>query len=161
VYWQEQLAGSVARAYFCKLFVIPGSNAVVFCGHQSDRDIAVYVYTVLVRTIISKAREACREHGRNDKAFKDSYYTGFVAGIQRRLRERREQIDNSMALVRVTAEVSDYYTAQNRKASKEIKRRGLDSLAAIDAGMADAQNVSLDANALKEGAAQPKALKRA
>lgn len=46
--WQEELAVIVAHAHFCRILVVPGSNLVFFVGRDSNRQVAVYVYGMLL-----------------------------------------------------------------------------------------------------------------
>lgn len=119
--WQQDLAGSVARAFMCEIIVHPGSNSITFVGRESHRQCAVYVYTHLLQDL---ARLVEQEYDREWKAcesdpsrtvkecrgFKAAYRAGFVQAIQQKVRAkiqeekkraRQAKGESGVALIRI------------------------------------------------------------
>lgn len=103
VIWSEVLADAVARAHFCALAIVPGSNQYHFVGLRHDLEVAGYVFCVLARTArrlaadeASAARVLYRRYDLTwpgTKKFADSFCVGFVGAISKRYREQRERTD--------------------------------------------------------------------
>jgi hypothetical protein len=94
VKWAQMLATTIARTNFCRLLVIPSSNAVIFVGRDSDRAVAAWLWRWLVELIDTKATaeyhifgRRCRKAGDVTQArgFRQGYIIGFVRTVRERL----------------------------------------------------------------------------
>lgn len=99
--WQENLAVAVASENFCRIFVHVGSNYVTFIGRNSDREVAIYLFTVLVREIsqmvvkeyaIAWRRESKHGDVTRLRGFKPSFYAGAVDAIAARISAKRASV---------------------------------------------------------------------
>lgn len=45
--WAERLASIVARAHYCRILVVTGSDSIILIGRATDRAVAAYVFTTL------------------------------------------------------------------------------------------------------------------
>lgn len=131
--WQENLAGIVARANFCRFLVHPGSNRITLIGRKSHAAVAEYMIVTLIRTLDRLSfleagaynREQHRvqpctrcglkgtEHQDQDHAhhttayhgFRESFIAGFIARLFERLKLTRSEVaTTSTALARVHKE---------------------------------------------------------
>lgn len=111
VAWMQDLGSAVARAFFCRILVYPGSTGLAFVGRQSHREAAIYVYGRLVREVLRLQDEGydaiwreTRDKLKHDvpKAewvraaraaqygFKAAFRNAFVHTVRRRLREQEK-----------------------------------------------------------------------
>lgn len=98
VAWQEFLATGVARAHFCRILVIPGSNKVVFVGRGADREVAIFMWVTLVRKCEELAKAAYAAYWKRTKVqnlepFQDGYVANFKQGFVRAVNERYQEIE--------------------------------------------------------------------
>lgn len=111
--WITDLGEYIARAHFCACHWHPGSNYLTFYGRETNRKVAMQMFTYL-RDMAEKLawkqleKEAARrrklgerEAGLND--YRLNWIEGFVAEVGQRYRDMRDRVetDNSMALVLV------------------------------------------------------------
>jgi len=138
--WQERIAGSIARAYYCEILVMTGTNALTFIGEESDRKCAMYVHAKLVRTCKRLGRNAynwARRNDENTSGFLSAFYRSFSRTIASRARElRRESRERAEehgedALIRLdqTKQKIDeitgaYNTASKIDGSRSLNRAG-------------------------------------
>lgn len=138
--WSEDLAQAVAKAHFCGLFVIPGSNGLSFIGRKSDRDVCVYAYNILRRTAeeLSQREYVKKFYEMKNlgmvegaRGFKASWLAGFVDGIrhkyyQEELERKRNAASTGTSLVildQAHAAVAQY---KKDKKAKTVKGGVLD-----------------------------------
>lgn len=116
VWWIQRLASSVAHAHFCKILVVSGSSNIYFVGRPSDRQVATFVFTTLVRTaeaLVKKGYDQAWKEAKDQgsvqfaRGFKESFLKGFVDAISERYamdrKERRTRLQamGGNALVRI------------------------------------------------------------
>ncbi len=118
--WKEDLASTVARAHFCRILIVTGSDTIWFVGRESDRALAIWVYKYLIEQIDKLGKRGLRRERRavgNEmaKGFMASYVRGFVHQVSSRYYEERRKADaaakrmsNSTALVRAAGAVEKY-----------------------------------------------------
>jgi hypothetical protein len=117
--WQEDLCVAVAKAFFCKILVQPGTTNVILVGRESHRQMAEYVMINLVRQCLRHGERAYWEAvyavRRKDAdapatdGFKAAFNAGFTSAVSRRLAEQRaadlkqarEQGSDGKALIRL------------------------------------------------------------
>ena len=90
VWWQEDLINTVAQAHFCRIMIVEKSSVIFLVGRESDRQVAVYVFEVLSRTILKLGRAGYRKARKNGE-FTRGYFTAFHAGFVHRIRERYKE----------------------------------------------------------------------
>lgn len=104
ILWTENLGGVVARNYFCRVVVIPGSNSLYFAGQAHDREVAVFVFVTLVRAatkmceMLHKKKELVRhllDEPIDMRNFRESFYLGFNEGIRERLDSARKEAEKN------------------------------------------------------------------
>ena len=111
VKWLETILSSLCKTHFCEFLVIPGSKMYRIIGHESDRAIVVYMFTMLARSADQlghlyyfAARKAAIKNGTALPANpKKAFLLGFAAAIYRRLKDQRTSIEKKggqFALVR-------------------------------------------------------------
>ena len=57
VWWSEQLASLISKNNNCTHYIFSGSNSVGFIGRERDRQIAIYLWKYIVRTITDFAQK--------------------------------------------------------------------------------------------------------
>jgi hypothetical protein len=158
VTWVEQLAAAVARAYFCEVVVIGGSNTLILVGRESDRQIASYVIQKLVR--FAQAEES-RQYRRalNKHGFRASFRTAFVLRVATRLRELRQTHEQDAstgsryALVRQSSavEIKAYLRNELHTQRGRAGRMSLRNAEGYDAGRATGDRADLGAGGVGQG----------
>jgi len=132
VLWIEQLASIVARAYFCRILVLPGSSNIELVGEASNVEVAEYVLVTLVRLADRMSKLERDKVYRRDRAaadgFRQSFLNGFINRLAIRLKEELAQAVrdagpvSSTALVRVSrSEAAVIKFMDDLKKSKDIK----------------------------------------
>jgi hypothetical protein len=132
VLWIEQLASIVARAYFCRIIVLPGSSNIELIGETSHVEVAEYVLVTLVRLADRMSKLERDKVYRRDRAaadgFRQSFLNGFINRLAVRLKEELAQAvrdagpASSTALVRVNRSESAVTKYMDElKKSKSIK----------------------------------------
>jgi hypothetical protein len=152
VWWQEYLAGTVARANQCRIFVRGRSNVVTFVGRTTDRQVTAYQYAMLVRTIARESERAYQEayrKGEQGRRFKASFIQGALMSISDRLRAVEKVVRSeadSEALVRVDTtkqDVNDYMKEVGSRSISGLSSQGGSSLSGYEAGLSFGQGVNL------------------
>lgn len=97
--WQERLAGTIARAFLCRILVYQGQDAVSFVGRKTHREMAEYVYSRLRDELEDLSnREYKRLRSRLRRAgeplekshdFKPAFRKAYILEIDRRLKAQR------------------------------------------------------------------------
>jgi len=158
VAWQERLASAVARAHFCRIYVWPGSNVVTFVGRESDRLVAVWMFTTLADTAERLAKEAKRQVSWLDDSpeFRQSWLRGFVAAIASRYAESRKAAERSasergVALIRLADNAVTEYMEKKASGKAAPVGRGSVDAAAYAAGQRAGSQVSLDSRGVRSG----------
>lgn len=104
VAWAENLAGIVARAHFCRIMVVTGSNTIVFVGRKSDRDVAKRIFIYLAAAARQLVEDEARNYSRtftqkfdwekpDVRGFKNSFFTGFANKIEERYQMQRNELE--------------------------------------------------------------------
>jgi uncharacterized protein DUF2786 len=91
--WVPILAAAVAEAHFCKIVLVQESNSIWFCGTESNRAVAMYMFTYLRRLGDTIAREEYHERWKAGKVAKNHselhrWRTGFFYGYSQALKAR-------------------------------------------------------------------------
>jgi len=131
--WAVKMAVAVAKAYFCDLLIVTGSNKLIFIGRGTDRQAAIYVTQRLIEFVNTEAK---KEHAAlRYKLWKErdgdmSAAHGFVASfklgalqrIRTRLRELRQEDERKharFAVVLASAEAANkQWLKDNMKVGK-------------------------------------------
>lgn len=149
--WSELLASVVARAHYCRILVIPGSDTIVLVGRATDRAVAAYVFTTLrdfaERQSDKDARAFRRGQRRqigatigNNRNFRAAWLMGFVERIAQRYEAERAELKLQAAkagtsLVRLDnamVKVDEHMAAMRTRSAKAPRSR----VSANDAGRA-------------------------
>jgi len=105
--WRSQLAGTIARANACRIYLVGGKIALV--GRPSDAETVRYLFAYLTREV----ERLCERDGKGcGRTWRNNYRLGVVDTIMLKLRQQREQFaaeqrklaaadTNTQALVRV------------------------------------------------------------
>ena len=133
VAWQEAIGHAIAEATNTEILVSQGSNLMAFVGTKTDREVAGYVFSYLVREM----GPACQKSYDRDyylwvekekqppsvcKGYKESWFMGSISILSQRLRDKFAQatveagVDSSTALVyqgRVKTAIAAYFKADS------------------------------------------------
>lgn len=165
VAWIEKLSSIVARAFFCRILVHPGSSLITLVGRASDIACAEYLIVVLTRSVEKMSlqeydREWLRvknEEGSTDSmaGFRASWIQSFIHRISQRFEEERnkETVSNSTALVRFNKAdlaVTGYMSRFTRMAAGLNGQRGGNSRG-HQRGREAADKINLRANGIQGG----------
>lgn len=131
-WYSETLAQTVAKAHFCRSLIRSDSSTISFVGRNSDREVAIYIYTYLLRMMTYLEKDERRKFKRlgeqrmmevvralergetppsyDEKIqlteFTDAFYRGFIEAIDKRYKEQRAQVaDPGNALVKADGQV--------------------------------------------------------
>jgi hypothetical protein len=175
VAWQERLAGIVAQAHLCRIFVTLGSNSITFVGTKAHAEVAEFMYGTLVPLVEKMSQKAYADFwwslkndtGSTAKAsgYRAAWINAFVTRISERLRlERRSVVDEAansgqalMRLDNALARVDSYIKqVSTGSASAVTGRRAYHADGARD-GRAAADRVKLGKDQLTSGAARLRA----
>jgi len=132
LWWAEHLSRNIAKYHFCKTVLDVGEGSIRFIGRESDREVAIYMFVYLSRTMVSimksekkrlqKEEKIIFKEWQNgarhfegyqpfdNKGFKNNFYLGFIRAITDRYREQAEQFktENSTALVKAESDVLNW-----------------------------------------------------
>lgn len=89
--WKYILASVLAPNFRCRMSANSGKGAVVFYGHISDVEILKRVYSYLLITGTELAKREFKRYKVNGKSaigVKNTYYVGFLRGIESALSEQ-------------------------------------------------------------------------
>jgi hypothetical protein len=111
--WAERLASIVARAHYCRILVISGSDDIMLVGRPTDRAVASYVFTTLrafadrqsdkdARTFRKRQRSQLGATVGENRNFRAAWLNAFVT----RISERYEAEQREMARAAKTAGTS-------------------------------------------------------
>lgn len=144
--WSEHLASVVARAHYCRILVLPGSDDIILVGRPTDRAVASYVFTTLrdyaERTSDRDARSFRKQQRSqigatigDNKNFRAAWLTGFVRRISERYENERAAMEDEVikrdknvtalvrlknALTQVDAELASRSNIRSAKAARGI-----------------------------------------
>lgn len=134
--WLESLIRGLCKTHFCEYAVVTGLDSKIYriIGHESDRAIVTYLFTVLAaaadRLAILYERQARTLAKKNGDAIpvapKRAFLLGFASGVNAKLRDQRSAIERKggqFALVRF-AQASEAVTKYTEKL-KFSKLKGL------------------------------------
>lgn len=91
--WQEELAGIISVAHFCRVLVAPRTNSLWWVGRASDRQVCIFLFTVIARQVESyvdkeyRRRYSSARYHSNENSVR-GWRAGFYKGLNERLRER-------------------------------------------------------------------------
>lgn len=164
VAWIERLAGIVARAYFCRILVNPGSSRITLVGRKSDIAIAEFMIVTLTRLAERLAKKefgiVYRQNRQAAHGFKDSFLKSFIIRLDERFREERDAATKgSTALVRVNAAeaaVNEYMEQFKKKAAIVKGSRQDPNALGWRRGREVADEVSLRARVMEAGVSATK-----
>lgn len=134
--WQEDLAMAIAHANDCRTLISNHSNYAFFVGRKSDREICVALFRYFLNLIVETAEKAASEAKDSERArlkarlswytgadlrwhmrdFRESFASGMSTAIQRRLYERRREMEKEMK----TAAAESTALIHLKKTSEEI-----------------------------------------
>jgi len=162
--WIEKLAGIVARAHSCQILVVEGSNRLFLAGTETNRQIAEYVLITLMRSAeklswdeYAKFFYKSRDEGDVTRArgFRHAWLIGFINRINERFDEEKRKMQGDStgtALVRYDRERMDVEEfLKNRSKAKMLPMKAIHNVHGITAGRRKADEMNLDANAVREG----------
>lgn len=176
--WQEDLATAVAKAYFCRVVVFRDSNRLRFIGRRTDRQVTLYVYTVLARTAEKLVKQEYRRYkramggaGLHTRGFNTAFLLGFTAGVTKKLEEERRAMEAAMqaagqstALVRLSdahQAVSNYVRAKAYGSAQAPRpKRSADNSAAYARGVDAGLKSELPKRGLNDTPSGPQSLPR-
>lgn len=161
--WIEKLAGIVARAHSCQIMVLEKSNRLWLAGTETNRQIAEYVLITLMRAAeklswdeYAKFFYKSRDEGHVTRArgFRHAWLIGFIDRIDERFAEEKQKMrghPTGTALVRYDRERMDVQEfLKNKGRAKNTPTRSVHNLHGIVAGRQKADEMNLDANAVRE-----------
>lgn len=171
--WQEDLAVATAQANFCRVLVHVGSNYVTFVGRSSDRQVATYLYSVLVREInrmvdveyaAAWRKEAKTGDVRRLRGFKASFYAGAVTTIAHRMYAKKRSMsqasEKTAAIVKVADSAVDDWMSQNINARRKAStpQMKVKNIQGYIKGQEFGNSVNLDPRAVTTSGRAAKAL---
>jgi hypothetical protein len=185
VAWSEHLAGIVCPAYYCKFFVLTGTNALGVIGQETDRQVCCFMLVTLARLIVKIANKEnrayririCRTHPDGDPVTGKippechGFKADFIAGFLKRLYERfQEEINpktpnaNTQAIVLVRrdtlARVDQWSKANLALKDASHTHHGFRPMTeGYRRGMEAANDLNLKPNVVKGGGQAPKELR--
>ncbi len=146
-WWKERLAGTVARAHFCRLLVMTGSNTVFFVGRESDRDVTSFTYTYLIKQIERHSeKEYCRAYAQNVRehgnlegrgmtvGYKASWIEGAINSLAKRFREERTVVEETSTTANALICLADNAVTEYMATQKTGKAVGLGGSAGYNSG---------------------------
>lgn len=164
VEWIEKLAGVVAGAHSCQILVVEKSNRLFLCGTETNRQIAEYVLITLMRVAeklswdeYAKFFYRSRDEGDVTRArgFRHAWLIGFISRIAERFDEEKRKMQGDTtgtALVRYDREKADVQDfLKNATRAKNLPVKTAHNIHGIIAGRKKADDMNLDANAVREG----------
>lgn len=121
--WLEKLASTIARAHFCNIMVWEGSRRLTFVGRSEDREAAIYLYGYMAGLIMFLAEKEAKAYKKTEeyrdavgnflderydttleaakaavvRAFRRSYYKGFISAISKRFNDQRKAAEGAVA----------------------------------------------------------------
>ncbi len=162
VEWIERLASIVAGAHSCRILVWEKSNRLALVGTETNRQIAEYVLITLMRAAeklswdeYAKYFYKCRDDGDVTAArgFRHAWLIGFISRIDERFEEEKRKMQGDTtgtALVRYDRERMDVAEfMKNMGKATRTPTRGIHNVAGILAGRKKADDMNLDANAVR------------
>ena len=159
--WQENLATVIGKYHFCKILVYPGKNTLLFVGRRSDREIAVWLYSMLSETCERLAKAEynrvyylMKSQGVDTsllKGFLPSFRTAFIDAIHERLQAQKESLSSSgVSLVRLSTawqEVADFLSRMKVMRVSSVRghsQEGVGSSLGRQQGYSAGRSVSLN-----------------
>jgi hypothetical protein len=170
--WIEDLAGVIARAHSCEIFVCQGLSSVWFVGRKSDAKIAEYLFIVLQRAAekiahseYMKFRRQMRQEADGDTmqtatnlekthGFKASFLTGFIQRLMQRFSEEKQKMEHDYtgtALMRINKEalaVRKYVEERKGKPAKSLGGNQSFNAEGYRRGRAMADGMRINCNAI-------------
>lgn len=168
--WVEILASIVARAYYCRILIAPGSNTIWFVGRNEDRKMAEFMLVTLIRFLDGEGKyysglagqeyvkfyNECKARGcvEESRGFREAFLRGFITRLSKRfddeLRRVSAEVSTSTAIIRVSnalAEVDRYMEKfKDHASSVHMNRSNVEGYAR---GRAAADRVNLKPNVLE------------
>jgi len=167
--WSEMLGEIIAKAHFCKYMVMGRSNKICFIGHKSNRQVVEYLFVTMCRLAQRMGKKAYADYWKDSKVqgkisfrpgFKSAWLHGFIKGLNLRFKKERKAVDvpsNTTALVRLNQilTVVDEWIKKNTETKKASSLNQFRyNSEGFSRGEKAAHEISLKANALREGSSQ-------
>jgi hypothetical protein len=156
--WSERLTRIIANAHFCRLFIRTGSNQIAFVGHQSNRQVAEYLYVTMYRLAGTMSNDAyvkyfyeCKYRGDVTQArgFRNSWLYGFMTRLQERFdaeRKTASATSSSTALIKINqthAMVDQWIKDKVKPRMAHAVHRRVSNPEGVERGKRAARNVNL------------------
>ena len=175
IWWQNQLARLIATNNNCSYLVQSGTNKIWFVGRTRDRQISIYLFQYIVRSISDYAQTqyqrvydqhyALGTHA-ECRGWKKSFLTGFVKGVSDQYRQLARELEvevgedrfalvTTSQLVAVRAYIDDKYS---RNASS-LNGSSSSNTDGYGAGRDKGMNTNLAGNGIAGGSRTIKQLK--
>lgn len=163
--WIERLADIVARAHSCQILIMDKTNRLFLAGTETNRQIAEYVLITLMRAAeklswdeYAKYFYKCRDELGDvtlARGFRHAWLISFIHRIHERFQEEKAKMNQDKtgtALVRYDRERADIDEfLKDRKHGKPLPAKAIHNVAGILAGRKRADEMNLDANAVRDG----------
>ncbi|KKN45127.1 hypothetical protein LCGC14_0686290 [marine sediment metagenome] len=174
VKWMEQLIGSICRSQNCRI-ILCGGNTYDIIGRKGNVEIASYLAAFLVRFVVNMSERDYRKvfygnrtSGRRAPGekrtvtealgFKESWRQAFVAEVQRRLREQRDEIKvqyaSNTALVRLDDEadaVQEWMSHQEYSKARFLTTKRTSNYRGMQDGQRAGSKVDVAGRGVNEG----------
>ena len=174
IWWQNRLAQLIAFNNNCKILVQSGSNNIWFVGRKRDRQICIYLWTFIVRTMQEYARKEydrlyARHYAEGTQSellgWKKSFFNGFIAGVVTQYGEIRDSFKKEVGKDRFAlVTTSQLVVVEDWMKGKYGKGTGLNGSHSnnsdgYSSGVEQGMNVNLSSNAVNSSSTAPKQLK--
>ena len=102
VAWVENLAATIADAYFCRILVITGTSSVIIVGRKTDRQVVEYMLEWMIPWVwqlsfreMKRARIKVKKEGDplGARGFRTSFLNGFVSELSLRFWEAKQEME--------------------------------------------------------------------
>lgn len=162
VAWVEALVGTIARAHFCRIVVVPRTSAVYVVGRKSDREIVEWMSGWMIpfvwelshkEMMAARKREKAAGNYYGARGFRTSFLNGFVTRMGERFRAMRATVETAArasgkgtALVHISnadKQVAEYVEWRYTRNASSVGQQ-TSNTSGYGAGRAAADRVSLN-----------------
>lgn len=126
--WEIELATILARYHFCRIFTPVKSNDILWVGRPSDRQVAMFLFTTLIRELERiQNREYVKIYYRGTDlaaGFREGFRRGALNAISKRLYDLRKSAvtsENAIVLVNNADAAVNKYCDQKYRGGKGVK----------------------------------------
>jgi len=158
--WKSQLAGILARASQCRIYLSPG-RGIIIVGRESDIGSVRYLYRFLTREIDRLCNRDCKGCGRT---YRNNFRLGAIDALREKLREQKRNtefearqsatgVPDERALVRVETAIKriekrakdvEVWMAQNLRLGRGSSYRVTSHASARQAGKRAGRTITLN-----------------